>query len=193
MSFSVTAYKYTGDYKIANKEFDEQTAATFNIDAYEPLNDLEGYIILSPTNAANDYNYYKITLNGKTKYFMVTSKEPMTGGRCRVNLYQDVIKTWWNEIKEFECIITNSVDRNAYTNDAPGNFPCYAYHKTSQDSMTNINLDYTRNGESYYVLSTTGMGYASIDDLPYSAMEWQEIVNSQHSQYFTGETPEYNE
>ena len=187
------AYKYTGDYKILNKDLGTATILTIN--AYEPINDLEGYLILSPTNSANDYNYYSFTINGKTKYFMVTSKEAMTGGRCRVNLYQDVLKTWASEIEDFECIVATSVDSRAYTKDAPGTFPCYQYHKTTQNAKTGQEeLKYIRNnGTPYYVLVTVGKGWKASVDVPESAKEWAEYTANYHEQFFTGETPDYNE
>lgn len=190
------AYKYTGDYKIANKNLGTGTAVTIN--GYEPINDLEGYLILSPAhvhssvdNVDTEFNYYSFKINGKTKYFMVTSREAMTGGRCRVNLYQDVLKTWWDEIKDWECIVSTSVDSRAYTKDAPGSFPCYQYHKISQNAIGSPDLSYRRaDGKSYYVLVTVGKGWAQTEDD--SAVEWQKKTNEYHEQFFTGETPDYN-
>lgn len=172
-------YKYTGDYKIANKELGQGTDVTIN--AYEPLNDLEGYLILSETASANDYNYYSFTINGKEKYFMVTSKEAMTGGRCRVNLYQDVLKTWWNEVKEFVCIITSTTDANSdnYTKDAPGNFPCYQYNKIAQVAKKNLKYTDTRAGASqHYILVTVGSASGV------SAQTAQEEIDERMDDYY---------
>lgn len=149
-------YKYTGDYKIANKDLGTGTSITLS--AYENINDLEGYIILSESNSANAYNYYSIDINGKTKYFMVTSKEAMTGGRCRVNLYQDVLKTWWEEIKKFKVIVQTTVDDRVYQKDAPGNFPLFAYHQVSQFAKHKIKMHggTEMSPKGYYVLVTIG-------------------------------------
>ena len=172
-------YTYTGDYKIADKNLGTGTAITIN--AYEPLNDLEGYLILSETASANNYNYYSFEINGKTKYFMVTSKEAMTGGRCRVNLYQDVLKTWWNEIKNFKCIILNTTDANPdnYTNDAPGSFPCYQFNKISQTAQEEMRYKNTAAGaKQYYILVTVG------DASGISATEAQNEIDERMDDYY---------
>ena len=172
-------YVYTGDYKIADKNLGNGTAVTIN--AYEPLNDLEGYLILSETASANDCNYYSFTINGKEKYFMVTSKEAMTGGRCRVNLYQDVLKTWWDEIKEFDCIILNTTDANDnnYTKDAPGNFPCYQFNKIAQVAKKNLRYKDTRAGATqHYILVTVGSASGI------SAEEAQDEIDKRMEDYY---------
>lgn len=153
-----TGFVYEGDYKIVHKELGDGT--DIDVQAYERINDLEGYLILSNSTMESQYNYFLIPVDGKDKYFMVTSKEMMTGGRCRVNVYQDVLKTWETEIDEFICIVESTVDDRSYTKDAPGSFPLYQYTKTAQEAY--IDLDYSQGSGAdkkwHYILVTVGKG-----------------------------------
>lgn len=68
---------------------------------YQPLDDLNGYVILDYNESYNDYN--KAELYGK--YYTITSRVKDIGHKIRLNLTVDVMKTYEDEIKNCEVIV----------------------------------------------------------------------------------------
>lgn len=71
---------------------------------YEPLDDLNGYVILDYNESYNDYN--KAELYGK--YYTITSRVKDIGHKIRLNLTVDVMKTYENELKSCEVIVSRT-------------------------------------------------------------------------------------
>lgn len=68
---------------------------------YEPLDDLNGYVILDYNESYNNYN--KAQLYGK--YYTITSREKDVGQKMRLNLKVDVMKTYASEIATCDVIV----------------------------------------------------------------------------------------
>lgn len=96
-------YKCKSDPSALVPEYEEQYPPTGEISTtpYEPLDDLNGYVILDYNEAYDDYN--KAQLYGK--YYTITSREKDTGQRVRLNLTVDVMKTYADEIASCNVIV----------------------------------------------------------------------------------------
>ena len=71
---------------------------------YQPLDDLNGYVILDYNESYNEYN--KAELYGK--YYTITSRVKDIGHKMRLNLEVDVMKTYADEIATCEVIVTRT-------------------------------------------------------------------------------------
>ena len=88
--------------------------AEISIQPYEPVNDLDGFIITS--KLYYDYNYVKLSWEAKDsmdgnsditieRYYFITSKELMTGERLKMNLHEDVLQTFADSIYKLPAIV----------------------------------------------------------------------------------------
>lgn len=78
---------------------------------YEPLDDLNGYVILDYNSSYEQYN--KAQLYGK--YYTITSHVKEIGGKIRLNLEVDVMKTYADEIKDCFAVIERTSADNVDT------------------------------------------------------------------------------
>lgn len=142
-------YSFNGDPRVVEKTFDE-TSAAVDIKPYTAVSDLRGYIIVSADYQS--YNYVRLTIAGKQKYFFVTSKLVDTAGRLTMQLSEDVLMTWCDQILNTDCMVSKSnVGANPYfAND----LPCLVYSRHSETAAAS--LEYDHNGDLYFVLVTAG-------------------------------------
>ena len=101
---TVYFYKYSGAPNVAYKTLTGNTSA--NCNPYEPVDDLNGFIIVSSSYA--EYNYVKFTLTGKERKYFITNREAMTGGRFRLYLREDVLSTMISSIEQCNCIVSRN-------------------------------------------------------------------------------------
>lgn len=127
--------KYTGDNKVVNKTLTDTTAAVA-LAPYEPLDELQGYIIVSPTYEV--YNYCKIG----SVYYFVTGRQFDTAGRLRIRLREDVLMTLKNQLYQLDAIfdrVTTSVLMQAAI---PDNLPTQAYKMTTEYTSSDVYNDF---------------------------------------------------
>lgn len=93
---------------------------------YEPLNDLEGFVIIDYT--ASNFNY--VLINGK--YYFVTSREKLNGRNLQLNLKEDVLSTW----KNFCNSVTVLPDRASF------NFNSYMYDDQQKSQVDYDNFSF---------------------------------------------------
>lgn len=146
-------YKFSGDKDSLTKAFDAQSAE-LTLSAYQPLSQLEGSIIVSPTY--ENYNMIKIDFASKSKYYFIVGKTVDTAGRLHLRLFEDVLLTWADWIKKQKALILRAF---AAGNDfLPANYPALAYSKISHHSSSS--LDYgSATAAPDFVLVTAGRGY----------------------------------
>ena len=103
-------YKCTSDPNALVPDYTNEypTVGEIPTTPYEPLDDLNGYVILDYNESYNDYN--KAELYGK--YYTITSRVKDIGHKMRLNLEVDVMKTYADEIKDcFAVIERTSADQ----------------------------------------------------------------------------------
>lgn len=146
-------FKFSGDKDSLTKTFDAQSAE-LTLSAYQPLSQLEGSIIVSPTYES--YNMVKIDFASKSKYYFVIGKTVDTAGRLHLRLFEDVLLTWAAWIKTQKALILRAF---AAGNDfLPAGYPALAYSKISHHSSSS--LDYGTSSEAPdFILVTAGRGY----------------------------------
>lgn len=103
--------------------------------SYEPIDDLSGYIIVSSDLVG--YNYVKMTITGMDRYYYIISREPMTGGRFKIYIEEDVLNTFKDIIGEANCIVDNGyIYGNEYMN--IGNLPILGFNRLSETASSEI-------------------------------------------------------
>lgn len=78
---------------------------------YEPVDDLNGYVILDYNSIYEQYD--KAQLYGK--YYTITSHVKEIGGKIRLNLEVDVMKTYSSSILECVAVIERTAANNVKT------------------------------------------------------------------------------
>lgn len=89
-------FDYGGDNRVINKAIDE-AAPLANVEGakpFEPLSPLTGQLVLEYAATIYAANYAKF--NGK--YYYITDRELLTGGRMRLYCRVDVLKTYASAI-----------------------------------------------------------------------------------------------
>ena len=96
-------YKCTSDPNALVPNYTDEYPASGEISTtpYEPVDDLNGYVILDYNSSYEQYN--KAFLYGK--YYTITSHVKEIGGKIRLNLQVDVMKTYADEISSCTVIV----------------------------------------------------------------------------------------
>lgn len=128
-------YHYTGDNKVVNKTLTDMTSAV-TLAPYEPLDELRGYIIVSPTYEA--YNYVKI---GNIYYF-VTGRTFDTAGRLRIELREDVLMTLKSQLYALDCIFERVTTTDLMQAAIPDNLPVQSYKMTTEYTSSHVYNDF---------------------------------------------------
>lgn len=123
-------YNISCPYDVLDKTNSLGTGSQATLQPYEPIDDLSGHIIVSSDYINN--NYVKLSMTGKDRYFFVTSREPMTGQRFRLNLEEDVLMTWKDDIKSTPGIIGRS--NVGSSKDFRSDIPLFAFSRMSEDA-----------------------------------------------------------
>lgn len=91
MATTVNFWRYSGSPKRIDKALAATPDMTRNaVTPFEPLDELRGYLIM-------EYNddYYEMTMAGiGWKYYHITDRTALTGGRIRLDLSVDVLYTY---------------------------------------------------------------------------------------------------
>lgn len=142
-------FKFDGDPRVVEKTFSAQSSEV-DIKPYTALNDLRGYIIVSPDY--QQYNYVKMIIAGKTKYYFVTAKTTDTGGRLTMQLSEDVLMTYKDIILNTDCMVSraNAGANPYFQND----LPCLVCSRNSETASASLEYDHA--GSLYFVLVTAG-------------------------------------
>lgn len=101
-------YKCGDDPKTLNKSYSNSVSKTCN--NYEAVNDLSGYVILDHTSGIEDYNAAEI--NGK--FYTIISRDMMIGGKIRLNLEEDVLKTFQTQIGALQPTVIRCSNKDIY-------------------------------------------------------------------------------
>lgn len=146
-------YNFDGDSRVIDKELRNATAIK-QIAPYRAVNDLRGFIIVS--SELQSFDYVRLVIAGKSKYYFVVGKTIDTAGRLEMQLSEDVLMTWSDYIKQQTALILRTF---AYGNDfLPADYPALAYSKISHHSSSS--LDYgSATAAPDFVLVTAGRGY----------------------------------
>lgn len=128
-------YKYTGDNRVVNKTLTDATAAQ-TLAPYQPLNELNGFIIVSPTYEV--YNYVQIG----SIYYFVTSKTFDTGGRLRMDLREDVLMTLKAQIYNMECVFDRVTTTTLMQAAIPDTLPVQGYKMTTEYTSSQVYPDF---------------------------------------------------
>lgn len=163
---NATFYKFSGDPREVVKSFGASSSVV-SIAPYQAINDLRGYIIVSADYEA--YNYVKLDIAGKTKYYFVTAKSIDTAGRITMSLSEDVLMTYSDIILNTDCMVAraNNGGNPYFQND----LPCLVYSRNSEYSGSA--LEYDHNNSLYFVLVTAGGSVKSSAGLVSEQPNWQ--------------------
>ena len=156
-----TVYKLNCDPKVVDKTtFLASGSALSSFNPYEAIDDLHGYIITGTSK--DEYDYVKITdISGKTRYYFVTSRELMTGERCKINLEEDVLMTFKDKILNTNCLITNSnAAGNSYV---PQHYPTKAFKRIFEDCSPEISYD--NSGSTYFTIVYCGGSVSNMGEV----------------------------
>ena len=141
-------YRFSGDPRVIEKSFDAQSEV-MQIKPYQAINDMHGFIIVSPE--LESYNYCRLVIAGKTKYYFVTAKAVDTAGRLTMQLSEDVLMTFKDIILDTDCLVAKSNKGNPYFQN---DLPCLVYSRNSETSSDP--LEYDHNNQLFFVLVTAG-------------------------------------
>ena len=105
----VKFYDYTDSPIVIHKKIyhddDEKTATAYlktleTVVPYEPLSDLEGYLILEYDNVVERANYCYF----EERYYFIKDREKLIGGKLKLHLTVDVLKTYENQIDKVDVV-----------------------------------------------------------------------------------------
>ena len=103
----VKFYDYTDNPIVIHKKIDHdddtvaQPLKTLEtVIPYEPLSDLEGYLILEYDNLVERANYCYF----EERYYFIKDREKLIGGKLRLTLRVDVLKTYENQIDHIDVV-----------------------------------------------------------------------------------------
>lgn len=107
----VTFYHMKSDYRVVNKNI-TLIGATQEIEPYNPLSDITGFVIVSYDANWYSANYAKIG----DKYYYVTGREVLTGGMMRIVLHVDVLMNVGSSqtFRAIKIVPSRSDDKNLY-------------------------------------------------------------------------------
>jgi len=150
---TVTLYKCSCSEDTVDKS-DSLTSSTqaLTCSAYEPVDDLNGYLILSGTY--DQYNYVKISnIAGIDRYYYVRNREMLPAQRCKIHLEEDVLMTFLDTILDTECLIKQSTaDGNTYVNSG---YPIKAFSRIYEDCSPELRYS-DNNNNTYFTLMYCG-------------------------------------
>ena len=108
---AITFYKCDSDPNALVPKYDTTTASDeIGTTPYEPLDDLNGYVILEYNSSYEGYN--KAYLSDTGKYYTITSRSLEPGQKIKVFLEVDVMKTYADKIAGcFAVIERTSADK----------------------------------------------------------------------------------
>lgn len=109
MASSITLYSISDDPKVVNKTLGSAQAGPLSCTPYEPLSDLEGYVILAYNSTRKACNYALLD----NKYYYITDREMLTGSQLKLKLKVDVLRTYvnTNDFKALKVIPSRSEDQ----------------------------------------------------------------------------------
>ena len=96
-------YNVSDNPKKLNKTLGNGTEIQ-TITPYEPVSDLEGYVIVN-YNADYMLKNYAAYLND---YYFITDRELLTGGKMKLHLRMDVLMSFQTYIKNCDCVFERS-------------------------------------------------------------------------------------
>lgn len=139
----ITFYHCADNPITLDKTLTGATAAA-TLQNYEPVNDLEGSILVQSAREA--YNYCKIG----NKYYFIRSREKQTNGILRLYLREDVLMTHAASIKKSPGV----VGRNAVWSDPDLYDPDLQRLQKTQSYMAKIGSAFSYSSD--YILVTVG-------------------------------------
>ena len=146
-------YTFDDDKSVVDKQL-TALSPELTIAPYQPLNDLEGTIILG--DSYQGANYCRIVIAGKTKYYYITARTTDTAGRLHCRLYEDVLMTHSAWIKRQSGVLARSW---AHGDDfLPAGYPSLSYSKIAHNSSSAFTFG-TANTPPSFILVTAGRGY----------------------------------
>ena len=107
MSLSANFYNNTDNPKTVNKTLSAEPVISATITPYQPLSELTGTIILAYDSDLDSANYCSIGTNG-TKYYFITDRILLTGGKIQLTLRIDVLMTYSADILNCKAVINRS-------------------------------------------------------------------------------------
>lgn len=81
---------------------------------YEPVSDLDGYVILDYNADYMNYNYAAY-LN---QFYFIEDRELLPGGKIKLKLHMDVLMSFQTDIRNCPAIAARSTIGNPYINDS---------------------------------------------------------------------------
>lgn len=143
-SMTLVPYQCDCDPKTVNKgRYIKKTIQGNSIDFanYEPLDDLNGYILVG--SVPDSTNYIKINnINGRNRYYFVTSRERQNGGILKVNLHEDVLMTFNDEIRKLSAVIDRAGSTTKVQADINDSRPIKQYMVTSEHTFSKLYDDF---------------------------------------------------
>lgn len=103
MAFTATFYNIDDPPNKIDKALGTQLGAA-TCTPFEPVSNLHGSILIDYFANVDKSNYASVTTGGRTLYCFVRDVVKDIGGRCRVELDIDPLKTNAGELKECDCI-----------------------------------------------------------------------------------------
>lgn len=108
---------------------------------YEPLDDLNGYILMD--TVPDSTNYIKINnIDGRDRYYFITSRERQNAGILKVNLHEDVLMTFRKEIKKLDVVVDRAGSTTKVQSDIPDSRPTKQYSLTSEYTFSSLYDDF---------------------------------------------------
>jgi hypothetical protein len=103
-------YNTTSNPKALNKDLTNGTNIE-TIKPYEPVSDLEGYVIVNYNSAYENMNYAAYD----NDFYFITDREKMIGGKMKLYLRMDVLRSFKDNIVNCDCVLDRATDNyNAY-------------------------------------------------------------------------------
>lgn len=141
---TLVPYKCTCDPRTVDKsKYIKKTISGENIEFrnYEPLDDLTGFILVS--SVPDDTNYIRIdNMNGKTRYYFITSRERQNAGILKVYLSEDVLMTFRADIKKLSVVVDRAGSTTDVQSDIPDSRPLKQYSLTSEYVFSHLYDDF---------------------------------------------------
>lgn len=104
MSLSANFYNNTDNPKTVTKTLPETPTHTATITPYQPLSELTGTIILAYNSDLDSANYCSFG----SKYYFITDRILLTGGKIQLTLRTDVLMTYRAAILNCKAVINRS-------------------------------------------------------------------------------------
>lgn len=96
-------YNTTSNPKALNKDLTNSIEIQ-TINPYEPVSDLEGYVIVNYNSNYENMNYAKYD----NDYYFIVDREKMIGGKMKLYLRMDVLMSFQTGIKNCDCVFERS-------------------------------------------------------------------------------------